>query len=63
MTNLERHKRDFTSFELSRVNIHPRVWPVVWSKKKGINIKIIFVIFHPFAKKPPVDGFLPNLVY
>ena len=28
---------DFTFFELSRVKIHPRVWPVGWSKKKGIN--------------------------
>ena len=35
--------RDFTSFELSCVKIHPRVCPVAWSKKK---IKIIFVIFH-----------------
>jgi len=26
--------RDFTSFELSRVKIHPQVWPVGWSKKK-----------------------------
>jgi len=25
-------------------------------------IKIIFVIFHPFAQKPSVGGFLPNLV-
>ena len=27
-------RRDFTSFELLRVKIHPRVWPVGWSKKK-----------------------------
>ena len=26
--------RDFTSFELSRVNIHPRVWPVRVPEKK-----------------------------
>ena len=31
---LFRPLRDFTSFELSRVKIHPRVWPVGWSKKK-----------------------------
>ena len=29
--------RDFTSFELSRVKIHQRVWPVRESGKKGIN--------------------------
>ena len=33
--------RDFTSFELSRVKIHPRVWPVAWSKKKGICLEAI----------------------
>ena len=29
-------------------------------EKKGINKKN-FVIFHPFAQKPPIDGFAPNL--
>ena len=28
-----------------------------------IFLKIIFVIFHPFAQKPSVDEFVPNLVY
>ena len=55
--------RDFTSYELSRVKIHPPVWPVSWSKKKGINKNIKkFVIFHPFAQYLPVNRFLPNLV-
>jgi len=48
---------------LSRVKIHQQVWPVRESEKKGINKwKIIFVIFHPFAHKPPVCVFVPNLV-
>jgi len=32
--------RDFTSFELSRVRIHPRVWPVGEPENKGTNKKI-----------------------
>ena len=44
--------RDFTSFELSCVKIHPRVWPVGWSKKKGIN-KNIFCYISPICPEAP----------
>jgi len=30
--------------------------------KVYINKKAQNVIFHPFAQKPPVNGFVPNLV-
>jgi len=31
-----------------------------WVHEKGINKKK-FVTFHPFAQKPPIEGFAPNL--
>ena len=39
--------RDFTSFELSRVKIHPRFTePVCVPEKKGINKKILLCFTH-----------------
>jgi len=40
-------------FELSCVKIHPRVWPVGWSKKKqGINKNIILLYFTHLPRSP-----------
>ena len=48
---------DFTSFELKHVKIHPRIWPVRWSKKKGIN-KNNFCYISPIC---PEGVFVRNL--
>ena len=33
------------------------------NKKRYIYQRKIFVIFHPFAEKPPTDGFAPNFAW
>jgi len=49
------------SFEPLRVTIRPGVSSLRWSEKK-INKKVTQkVIFHRFAQKSPVNGFLSNL--
>ena len=63
-TSLKRHI-------LARVRV---VWAIMrenpstgltckWVLKKKAQIKIILVIFHPCAQKPPVDGYAPNLAH
>jgi len=47
---------DFTSFELKHVKIHPRIWPVGWSKKKGIN-KNNFCYISPICPEAPCAWF------
>ena len=44
--------RDFMSFELSRVKIHPRVWPVREPEKKYINKNNILLYFIHLPRSP-----------
>jgi len=44
--------RDFTSFELSHVKIHPRVWFVRVPEKKGINNNNFFKYFTHLPRSP-----------
>jgi len=44
---------DFTSFELSRVKIHPRVWPVRVPEKKKVLIKNNFLLYFTHLPRSP----------
>jgi len=44
--------RDFTSFELSCVKIHPRVWPMRVPEKKGINKNNFLLYFTHLPRNP-----------